>query len=357
MSLTTPVTRLLGCEHPILLAGMGNTSKAPLVAAVSNAGGLGVIGGVRYTPAMLRELLAEVKELLRDPSLPFGVDLLLPKIGGSARKTNRDYTKGQLHELIDIIIENGAKLFVAAVGLPPRDVVDKLHAAGVLYMNMVGHPKHAIRACENGADIICAQGGEAGGHTGDIPTSILVPACADICQRYKSNFTGQPVQLIAAGGMADGRSLAAALSLGAGAIWVGTRFVASKESSAPQIAKDQIINATFDSTIRSTFWSGRPLRALKTPLVADWEANRAEEMRSLQSRSIVVMEHELDRMHDNGTLTEELEEQATLRPMGIVAGLINKPNQPAKEIVEEMVQGAVEVLSKVHKLIGKRANL
>ncbi|KAJ6187278.1 hypothetical protein N7519_002186 [Penicillium mononematosum] len=357
MSLTTPVTRLLGCEHPILLAGMGNTSKAPLVAAVSNAGGFGVIGGVRYTPSMLRELLAEVKEHLKDPSLPFGVDLLLPQVGGSARKTNRDYTKGQLDELIDIIIESGAKLFVAAVGLPPRDVVNKLHAAGVLYMNMVGHPKHAVRACENGADIICAQGGEAGGHTGDISTSILVPACADVCQRYKSSLTGQPVQLVAAGGMADGRSLAAALSLGASAVWVGTRFVACKESGAPEIAKDQIIKATFDSTIRSTFWSGRPLRALKTPLVADWEANRAEEMRALQSRGIVVMEHELDRMHDTGALTEDLEEQATLRPMGIVAGLINKPNQPAKDIVEEMVQGAVEALSKAQKLMGKQAKL
>ncbi|KAJ9664519.1 hypothetical protein H2198_000170 [Neophaeococcomyces mojaviensis] len=294
---------------------MGNTSKAPLVAAVSNA------------------------------------------VGGSARKTNKDYTKGQLMELIDIVIESGAKLFVSAVGLPPRDVVDKLHAGGVLYMNMVGHPKHAIRACENGADIICAQGAEAGGHTGEIATSILVPACADICKGYKSKFTGQPVQLIAAGGMADGRSLAAAISLGASAIWVGTRFVACKESGAAQIAKDQIIKANFDSTIRSTFWSGRPLRALKTPLVADWEANRAEEMRSLQSKGIVVMEHELDRMHDGGTLTEELEEQATLRPMGIVAGLVNKPNQPAKEIVEEMVQGAVEVLSKAQKLINRPARL
>lgn len=119
----------------------------------------------------------------------------------------------------------------------------------------------------------------------------------------------------------------------------------------------RIIKATFDSTIRSTFWSGRPLRALKTPLVADWEANRAEEMRALQSRGIVVMEHELDRMHDTGALTEDLEEQATLRPMGIVAGLVNKPNQPAKDIVEEMVQGAVEALSKAQKLMGKQAKL
>ncbi|RYC58199.1 hypothetical protein CHU98_g8014, partial [Xylaria longipes] len=93
----------------------------------------------------------------------------------SARKTNYDYTKGSLDELVDVIIEGGAKLFVSAVGVPPKRVVDRLHAKGVLYMNMVGHPKHVRKACEVGADLICAQGGEAGGHTGDIPFSVLVP--------------------------------------------------------------------------------------------------------------------------------------------------------------------------------------
>lgn len=132
--LTTPITTMLNIQHPILLAGMGHTSGAELAAAVSNAGGLGVIGGYSYTPAMLREAIAELKSKLRDPSLPFGVDLLLPKLGGTARKTNIDYTRGALHELIDIIIEGGAKLFVSAVGVPSKEVVDKLHRAGVLYM-------------------------------------------------------------------------------------------------------------------------------------------------------------------------------------------------------------------------------
>lgn len=141
MSITTSITQLLGVQHPVLLAGMGRTSGAPLVAAVSNAGGLGVIGGVGYTPKMLRQLIAEVKAALNDPSIPFGVDLLLPQVGGSARKTNHDYTKGALDEIIDIIIESGAKLFVSAVGVPPKYIVDKLHKHKILYMNMVGHPK------------------------------------------------------------------------------------------------------------------------------------------------------------------------------------------------------------------------
>ena len=132
--LTTPTTTLLGIQHPILLAGMGYTSGPEMVAAVSNAGGLGVIGGVGYTPDTLREMIADVKARLRHPDTPFGVDLLLPQIGGSARKTNQDYTKGHLRELIDVIIQGGVKVFVSAVGVPPKEVVERLHAAGVLYM-------------------------------------------------------------------------------------------------------------------------------------------------------------------------------------------------------------------------------
>lgn len=132
--LTTPVTTLLNIQHPILLAGMGHTSGPEMVAAVSNAGGLGVIGGVGYTPDTLKEMISDVKAQLRDPSTPFGVDLLIPQVGGSARKTNVDYTKGQLHKLIDVIIEGGVKVFVSAVGVPPKDVVERLHSAGILYM-------------------------------------------------------------------------------------------------------------------------------------------------------------------------------------------------------------------------------
>ena len=117
-----------------MLAGMNVAAGPKLAAAVSNAGGIGVIGGVGYTPDMLREQIAELKGFLKDKSAPFGVDLLLPQVGGGARKTNYDYTKGKLEELVTIIIDSGAKMFVSAVGVPPKETVERLHKAGIFYM-------------------------------------------------------------------------------------------------------------------------------------------------------------------------------------------------------------------------------
>eukprot|EP00660_Eupelagonema_oceanica_P002827 gene2827-9122_t len=165
-TIATPVTELLKIKYPVILAGMNAVATAKLAAAVSNAGGLGVIGGLGYKPAMLRGMLKELKGMLDDPTA-FGVDLLLPQVGGSARKTNKDYTGGELPELIDVIIESKARMFVCAVGVPPRWAVEKLHAAGILCANMIGHPSHVDKALEVGMDLIIAQGYEGGGHTGE----------------------------------------------------------------------------------------------------------------------------------------------------------------------------------------------
>ena len=313
MAVTTELTKQLNIQHPIMLAGMGRTSGAPLAAAVSNAGGLGVIGGVGYTNAQLKEMIDELKAGLKEPNLPFGVDLLIPQVGGTARKTNIDYTKGHLDDLIETIISGGAKVFVSAVGVAPKKVIDRLHEADVLYMQMIGHPKHVHKACAVGADIICAQGGEAGGHTGDIAFSILIPACADICKKYTSPLTGKPVKLVAAGGVNDGRSLAAALMLGAEAVWIGTRFVTARESGASDFAKKGIIDAGFDSAVKSVVWSGRPLRAMSNAYIADWEQNRQAEIKKLTEEGIVPLEHELDRLQSEGKLTDDVMDNATLR--------------------------------------------
>ncbi|KAJ8462064.1 hypothetical protein ONZ45_g18068 [Pleurotus djamor] len=294
-SITTPVTELFGIKHPILLAGMNVAAGPELAAAVTNAGGMGVIGGVGYTPKILRQQIQLIKKDLKDPNAPFGVDLLLPQVGGSARKTNYDYTKGQLGELIDVIIEEKAKLFVCAIGVPPKAAVDKLHAHGIPVMNMVGHPKHVAKALAQGVDLICAQAGEGGGHTGDIPASILIPACVDAVKGHKSPLTGKPVYVIGAGAVYDGRGLAANLSWGAEAVWVGTRFVASEEAGAPKKHKDLVLSAGFEDAVTTLIFTGRPLRVRRTPYVDDWNTNRQQEIKELTSKGVIPHEQELQK--------------------------------------------------------------
>ncbi|KAK4169154.1 2-nitropropane dioxygenase [Cladorrhinum sp. PSN259] len=331
--ITTPLTTLLKIQHPILLAGMARTSGAPLAAAVSNAGGLGVIGGFMYTPQQLRDIIDELKTLLETPDTPFGIDLALPQIGGNARKTNHDYTSGKLDELIDITIASGAKLFVSAVGVPPRYVIEKLHKAGILVMNMVGHPKHAVKALDLGVDMICAQGGEGGGHTGDIANSVLIPAVVDVARRYKpAMLKGQSALVVAAGGISNGRGLASSLMQGAAGVWVGTRFVASVEAGCSEQHKDAVVSCGWQDTERTLVLSGRPLRMKTNEYIAKWH-EKPEKIKELTEKGVVPLEHDL----------EEGNEIDPPHLMGQVAGAITKV-QPAGEIVDEMVQEAVEML-------------
>ncbi|EXJ68020.1 oxidoreductase [Cladophialophora psammophila CBS 110553] len=329
----TPLTDLLGVKHPIILAGMARASSGSLAAAVSNAGGFGVIGGLNYSPQQLQDIIDEFKWHLTDKSLPFGVDLALPKIGGGARKTNRDYTKGQLDELIDVVIRNGAKLFVSAVGVPPPHVIERLHSANILVMNMVGAPKHARYALDAGVDLICAQGGEGGGHTGVIASSILIPAVCDVVSKYRSPMTGNSPLVVAAGGIRDGRSLASALMQGAAGVWVGTRFLASVESGASQMHKEEVVTANFEDTVTTLVVSGRPMRVKANDYIKAWE-RRPEKIKELTEAGIVPYTKDV----------EDGNEEAD-RPflMGQVAAVIDSI-KPAGQIVEEMVTEASQMI-------------
>jgi len=344
-TLQTPLSKLLNIKYPIILAGMARTSGGPLAAAVSNAGGLGVIGGLGYTPEQLRKIISELKAHLADPALGFGVDLALPQVGGSARKTNHDYTHGQLDALIDVTIEEKARLFVSAVGVPPKRVIERLHAAGILVMNMVGHPKHAVKALEAGVDIVCAQGGEGGGHTGDIANSILIPAVVDVAKRYKSPLTGGPAMVVAAGGISDGRGLASSLMQGAQGVWVGTRFVASEEAGCSKLHKEAVVSARFEDTLRTLVVSGRPLRVRMNDYIAKWE-NKPEKVKRLTDQGIVPMMHDME---------NEVDVDLPFL-MGQVAGIISDI-KPAKEIVLGMVREAVDMLKLGHSYVGDKSKL
>lgn len=346
----TPITDLLKINHPVLLAGMNVAAGPKLAAAVTNAGGLGVIGGVGYTPDMLREQVAELKSYLNDKNAPFGVDLLLPQVGGSARKTNYDYTKGKLNELVDIIIESGAKLFVSAVGVPPKAVVDKLHGAGILCMNMIGHPKHVAKALDVGMDIICAQGGEGGGHTGDVPTTVLIPTVAKLVKGKKSPLTGQDVQVIAAGGLYNGNSVAAALMLGASAVWIGTRFILSEEAGAPKAHQEAVRTAGFEDNVRTIIFTGRPLRVRKNDYIMNWENNRAEEIKQLTAKGIIPVEHDFENLPDD--VDDDMMDNARPFLMGKVAAVVDE-KKSAKAIVDELVTDAAALMKKGHQMLAK----
>lgn len=347
-TIKTPITELFGIKYPIILAGMNKAAGPKLAAAVTNSGGLGVVGGVSYTPKMLTRVIKNIKKHLSHPDAPFGVDLLLPKVGEGARKTNKDYTKGKLDQLIDVIIEGGAKLFVSAVGVPPAHVVEKLHANNILVMNMVGHPKHVKYALAAGVDLICAQGGEGGGHTGSVPTSLLIPRCVDLCKGHTSPLTGQPVHVIAAGGIYDGRGLAMSLCLGAQGVWVGTRFVASVEGGASPAHKQAVVNASYDDTYRSLIYTGRPLRIIKNKYATEWMETRKDEMEELLEQGTIPV------MYDSQTRRITPADRLHVIPhlSGQVAGAIHEV-LPAAQIVENMIADAVAIFNNMPKQISK----
>jgi len=352
-TIETAITKMFGIKYPIILAGMNVAAGPKLAAAVTNSGGLGVIGGVGYTPAFLTKQIEFIKSYLNDKNAPFGIDLLLPKVGEGARATNYDYTRGELPELIKIICESGAKLFVSAVGIPPKWAVEQLHKAGIAVMNMIGSPKHIKKALDAGVDLICAQGGEGGGHTGEVATSILIPIAVDLCRAAKSPLTGGPVYVVAAGGIFDGRGLAMSLCLGAEAVWVGTRFVCSTEAGASPHHQQSIVKAGFHDTIRTVVFTGRPMRVLKNPYILDWENNRTKQIQELTSRGVIPYEHDVEQRAKTG---EEVtpEQMLASRPllMGQAAGAINDI-KPAAQIINEMITQAIAIL----KNVGAKAKL
>lgn len=193
----------------------------------------------------------------------------------------------------------------------PSSDKDLLGSGGVAdqwrMQNMVGHVKHVQKCLDLGADLICASGGEAGGHTvslqptyeryqnfklsmlqGDIPTTVLIPAVAQLLAKAPpSKFTGKPVQLIAAGGLFNGQSLAAALMLGASAVWIGTRFILCEEAGASKHHQEAVRTAGFDDNARTIIFTGRPLRVRNNDYIRNWEEKRQAEIKSLTSKGII----------------------------------------------------------------------
>ena len=367
--LKTKLCDMLGIEYPILSAGMGPTligekTGAPveLVVAVSEAGGLGVLGGSGFTVEELREAIREIKA---QTGKPFGVDLLLPKsvaapAGGGAvemplsevlkkmPEPHREWVKKVRAELglsdvdvmiklnsttnrpkesIQVCIEERVPLFCAGLG-NPGFMVEEAHAAGMKVLGITGNAKNARRMAQSGVDFVVAQGHEGGGHTGRIGTMALLPQAID---------AAAPVPVLAAGGIGDGRGLAAALAMGCIGVWIGTRFLATDEGGALDVNKQRIVNSTDEDTRVSTAYTGKTLRASLNEYHRLWDESGLD---PLPFPTQVLISSALLWGFVDANKTDYVGGLA-----GQVSGLIHEI-KPARQVLEEMVEEAVDILTR-----------
>ena len=318
----TRLTELLQIEHPVMLAGMGGVSYSEVVGAVSEGGGFGCIGA----SAMSNDrMVAEMAEVRAITAKPFGVDLLTA-------------APGNMPAQIELIVAGGATVFVAGLGVP-REVVDQCHDNNIIVMSMCGKVRHAIAAVEAGCDVVVAQGTEAGGHTGQIATMALVPQVVDA--------VGDRIPVVAAGGLFDGRGLAAALSLGADGIWVGTRFIATPEAYSVRGYKEHLLEAQEDSTVISKGYTGKTCRVLRNGYTQYWEEH-TDELQPFPQQFIRSMEDGANHM-GQGLDDERVDPAIEFFPAGQGVGGIHEL-VPAAELVARFVSEAEAVLDRVAAL-------
>jgi len=374
--LHTRLCDILDIEYPLILAGMGGVATAELVAAVSEAGGLGVVGAATMGADEIARQVNRIRDLT---SKPFGVDILLPsgvaappRNGGgegaaaSAPRTapaqprdllpeqyrafmdraetefslpgeaareemaqnvrrggfGGEFTKKQVEAILDLKVP----VFAAGLG-NPAPYAEAFHAQGAKVIGLVGNVKNARRIADGGADVVVAQGTEAGGHTGRIGTLALLPQVIDAVA---------PTAVAAAGGIGDGRGIAAALAAGADGVWIGTAFLVSNEANLPQVLKDRVLAATEEDTRVTRLYSGKTMRNINNPLIEYWEAQKLDALpmglQGIVSGEIQAGARKADRV------------ELVMNPAGQISGMLHQL-RPAKEIVEEMVASAAQILS------------
>ncbi len=244
--LKTKLTDLLGCEYPIVQTAMGWVSDPTLTAGTCNAGGFGFLAGATIPPEEMERDILKTKELT---DKNFGVNFHMYQPNAA--------------EIVDLVIKHGVKA-VSYSRSPGKDMVAKLKDAGVVCMPTIGLPKHALKAIEMGADAVTVQGGEGGGHTGSVPTSLLIPQVVDAVEGK--------VPVVAAGGFKDGRGLVAALAWGAEGIAMGTRFLMTQELPVPTVTKQRYVGCNNPSEIIvSKAMDGLPQRMIMNKMLAELE--------------------------------------------------------------------------------------
>lgn len=239
----TPFTDLVGVRHPVVQTGMGWVSGARLVSGTANAGGLGILASATMTFAELEQAIIDVKGRTDQP---FGVNMRADAADAADR--------------CRLLIDHGVT--VASFALAPKpELIATLKEHGIVVMPSIGAAKHAVKVASWGADAVMVQGGEGGGHTGPVPTTLLLPTVLDAVD----------IPVVAAGGFFDGRGLAAALSYGAAGIGMGTRFLLTKDSAVPDAVKQLYLERGLTDTVVTAKVDGMPHRMLRTDLVEELE--------------------------------------------------------------------------------------
>ena len=369
--LRTALCDFLGIEYPICLAGMGGKWTPPeLVAAVSEAGGLGVMGGTGTPVEDLRKRIRRVRELT---DKPFGVDLLLPVVtgqvetqgGSGSRESEYEAVRRQYprhaafvdtlaaefgldkvepppppretgialaRSQVDMILEEDVAVFAAALG-DPAWVVPMAREKGVRVMGLAGSVRNAQRQAQAGVDIVVAQGTEAGGHTGRIATLPLVPQIVD---------TVSPLPVVAAGGIANGRGIAASLALGAEGAWLGTAFLAAKECGLHERQRDSIIRGRSEDFIISRTFTGKTARQYQGPIVQAWEDSGLDPLpMPLQGTLMSGFNQAAERANRFDLI---------FNPAGQAAGMVSE-SRPAADIMADLIDETISVLNGLNERV------
>ncbi len=369
----TRVAEMLGVEFPICAF----SHCRDVVAAVTSAGGFGILGAVAHTPERLETELTWIEE--QTGGKPYGVDLLLPpKYVGAEQggidaqqatsllpEEHRAFVDDLLNKydvkappadrsrparglnvspkgyqpLLDVAFGHRIRLIASALGPPPADLVRRAHDADVLVAALAGTTEHARRHAHAGVDLIVAQGTEAGGHTGEVSTMVLVPEVVDAVA---------PVPVLAAGGIARGRQVAAALALGAEGVWCGSVWLTTEEAETAAAVKEKFLAATSSDTVRSRSLTGKPARMLRTAWTDAWESPGSPPPLGMPLQSALVGESQ-SRINKAASQPDAKARELATYFVGQVVGSMDTV-RPARSVVLDMVSEFVDVIGQLEQL-------
>jgi NAD(P)H-dependent flavin oxidoreductase YrpB (nitropropane dioxygenase family) len=364
----TTLCELLGIEHPIV----GFTPSEHVAAAISRAGGLGVLGCVRFNdPAELDAVLDWMDA--STGGRPYGVDVVMPAripaegappdLGRLIPPGHQEFVQqtlvklgvpplpdgspagdgvlGWLHSVarqhVEVALAHPARLIASALGSPPPDIIARAHAGGMLVAALAGKAEHARRHVAAGVDIVVAQGYEAGGHTGEIASMVLVPEIADA--------VGAQAPVLAAGGIGCGRQIAAALALGAVGVWMGSAWLTTEEyalSADVATMRAALLAATSSDTVRSRIYSGKPARLLKNRWTEAWAEPGAPPPLPMPLQNLLVSEAH-QRLMRSG------QPDVVPMPVGQIVGRMNEV-RPVAELMSDLLREADETLARLGSL-------